>query len=66
MLECYECYKDYNSAMDLIEEIYETIALKQMAAQRSTILSKPDFKRPWKKLTMAGALKEYKILMKIN
>jgi len=60
MLECYECYKDYNSAMDLIEEIYETIALRlngttQVSYQNKTF----DFKRPWKRLTMAGALKEY-------
>jgi lysyl-tRNA synthetase class 2 len=60
MLECYECYKDYNSAMDLIEEIYETIALKLNGSTKVNYLEQTfDFKRPWKKLTMAGALKEY-------
>ncbi|MFA5746260.1 MAG: lysine--tRNA ligase [archaeon] len=59
MLECYECYKDYNSAMDLIEEIYETVALKLYGTTVITYQEKTfDFKRPWKKLTMIGALKE--------
>jgi lysyl-tRNA synthetase, class II len=60
MLECYEAFKDYNSAMDLIEEIYETIALELNGSTRVTYLEQTfDFKRPWKRLTMAGALKEY-------
>jgi lysyl-tRNA synthetase class 2 len=59
MLECYECYKDYNSANDLLEEIYETIALKLNGTTEITYQGKTfDFKRPWKKLTMKGALKE--------
>lgn len=59
MLECYECYKDYNSAIELIEEIYETVALKLYGTTVIEYQGKTfDFKRPWKKLTMKGALKE--------
>lgn len=60
MLECYECYKDYNSAIELIEEIYETVALRLYGTTEITYQEKTfDFKRPWKKLTMKGALKEF-------
>jgi lysyl-tRNA synthetase class 2 len=59
MLELYEAYKDYNSAMDLIEEIYETIAIKLYGTTKINYQGiELDFKRPWKKLTMKQALKE--------
>jgi lysyl-tRNA synthetase class 2 len=60
MLEAYEAYKDYNSAMDLIEEIYETIAIKLNGTTKIVYQDKEyDLKRPWKRLTMKDALKEY-------
>ncbi len=60
MLECYECYKDYNAAMELIEEIYETIALELNGTTKCDYLAQTfDFKRPWQKMTMALALKEF-------
>lgn len=63
MLECYECYKDYNSAMDLIEEIYETVALQLFGTTKVTTTTYQgqtfDFKRPWKRMTMFDALKQY-------
>jgi len=60
MLEAYETYKDYNSAMDLIEEIYETIALRLFNSTKVNYQgTELDFKRPWKKVTMKGALLEF-------
>jgi len=60
MVEAYEAYKDYNSAIELIEEIYETIALKLFNTTKITYQDKEyDFKRPWKKLTMKQALLEF-------
>jgi len=60
MLEAYEAYKDYNSGMDLVEEIYETVALKLNGTTKVTYQDKEyDLKRPWKKMTMIQALKEF-------
>jgi len=59
MLELYEAYKDYNSAMELIEEIIETITLKLFNTTKIEYDNKTfDFKRPWKKLKMKDALKD--------
>ena len=59
MLEVYEAYKDYNYAMDLIEEIIETITLRLFNTTKIEFENKTfDFKRPWKKLKMKDALKE--------
>ena len=60
MLELYEAYKDYNSAMDLIEEIYESVAIGLTGTTKITYQDKEyDFQRPWKRLTMKQALKDY-------
>jgi len=60
MVEAYEGYKDYNSAMKLIEEIYETISLRLNGTTKIIYQDKEyDFKRPWKKLTMKEALLEF-------
>ncbi len=60
MLECYEVFKDYNDAMDLIEELHEKVALELYGTTKITYQDKEfDFKRPWKKLSMIDAIKEY-------
>ncbi len=60
MLECYEVYKDYTDAMDLIEELHEKVALELCGTTKITYQGKEfDFKRPWKRLTMIGAIKEF-------
>ena len=60
MMEIYQSYADYNDMMDLFEEIYEHCCKK---VNKSTIIEfrgkKIDFKRPWKRLTMAGAIKKW-------
>jgi lysyl-tRNA synthetase, class II len=60
MLECYEVYKDYNDAMNLIEEIHEKVALELYGTTKITYQGNEyDFKRPWKKTTMIDAIKEF-------
>jgi lysyl-tRNA synthetase, class II len=59
-MEIYWAYSDYNDMMELFEEIYE-VAVKKV--NKSTIVEfkgkKIDFKRPWKRMTMAAAIKKY-------
>lgn len=60
MMEIYCAYADYNDMMDLFEEIYEYCCKK---LNKSTIVEfrgkKIDFKKPWKRMTMAQAIKKY-------
>jgi lysyl-tRNA synthetase class 2 len=60
VMELYVAYKDYNWMMDLVEEIVEKIAI---ALHGSTKVKNGkniiDFKRPWKRYTMYGAIKEF-------
>lgn len=62
MMECYWAYADYNDMMNLYEEVYEYVmkklGLKEEIEYQGQKLS---FKRPWKKVTMLGGLKEHKI-----
>ncbi|MDV2480910.1 lysine--tRNA ligase [Methanoculleus sp. Wushi-C6] len=60
MVEIYEAYRDYNDMMDLTEEIFSYLA--------ETIHGKPvcsfagqelDFTRPWRRLSMEEAVREY-------
>lgn len=60
MMEIYQAYADYNDMMDLFEEIYEACCKK---VNKSTVIEfkgkKVDFKRPWKRMTMAAAIKKW-------
>lgn len=59
-IELYVAYKDYLWMMDLVEEMIERIAL---ALHGSTQVKCGEhilnFQRPWKRLTMTGAIQEY-------
>ena len=60
MVEFYEAYADYNDMMEHFEAIYEACALAihgttQFPYQGEMI----DVKRPWRRLTMYEAIKEY-------
>ncbi len=59
-IELYVAYKDYLWMMDLVEEMIEKVAL---ALHGTTALKAGehiiDFKRPWKRYTMYGAIKEF-------
>jgi lysyl-tRNA synthetase class 2 len=60
MLELYVAYKDYRWMMDLCEEMIERVA---MDLHGTTVVrvgeNDIDFKRPWKRYTMYGAIEEY-------
>ncbi len=60
MMEIYQAYADYNNMMDLFEEIYEETAKKVNGSTKVEFRGKTvDFKRPWKRMTMAEAIKKY-------
>jgi len=59
-MELYVAYKDYEWMMDLVEEMIEKIAIDlhgttKVKAGENII----DFKRPWKRYTMLGVIREY-------
>jgi len=60
MVEIYEAYRDYNDMMDLTEEIFTHLAEK---VRGSTIVPFAghdlDFSRPWRRLSMEEAVREY-------
>lgn len=59
-MELYVAYKDYNWMMDLVEEMVEKIAIdvcgKTEVGVGDNLI---DFRRPWKRITMYDAIKEY-------
>ena len=59
-VELYVAYKDYEWMMDLVEEMIEKAAIDVTG---STVVNvgehEIDFKRPWKRYTMYGAIKEF-------
>ncbi|MEZ5195275.1 MAG: lysine--tRNA ligase [Bacteroidales bacterium] len=59
-MELYVAYKDYNWMMDLVEEMVEKIALDMHGKTKIQVgKNEIDFKRPWKRITMYDAIKEY-------
>lgn len=60
MLELYEAYKDYNDIMNLCEDlisetVFEIFGKYEIEFDNSRI----ELKKPWKKITMEEAVKEY-------
>ncbi|MBQ8555870.1 MAG: lysine--tRNA ligase [Clostridia bacterium] len=58
-VETYEAYADYNDIMEMVEQLYEFVAMKTLGTtdvqyQGQTI----HLKAPWKRITMADAVKE--------
>ena len=59
-MEIYSAYSDYNDMMDLFEEIYETACKKVNGTTKVEYKGKMvDFKRPWKRMSMAEAIKKF-------
>lgn len=59
-IELYVAYKDYYWMMDLVEEMVEQIALNLHGT--TEVVCGPNvinFKRPWKRYTMYGAIQEF-------
>jgi len=60
MMEIYQAYGDYNDMIDLFEGIYEYVAKKVNGSTKVKFRGETiDFKAPWKRITMAQAIKKY-------
>jgi len=60
MMEIYQSYADYNDMMKLFEGLYEYVCKKVFKTTKFKFGDKEiDFKTPWKRLTMAEAIKKY-------
>jgi len=60
VMEIYVPYKDYHWMMDFTEEMIEKVAMDLHGTTRVTVGDKEiDFKRPFKRVTMIGAIKEH-------
>jgi lysyl-tRNA synthetase class 2 len=59
-VELYVAYKDYNWMMDLVEEMVEKVALDLHGTTEVQVgENRINFQRPWKRLTMYDAIKEF-------
>ena len=60
MLETMEAYADYNKNMDLVEEMFEYVALKVFGTTKLPYQGKViDYKRPWKRIKLAELFKKH-------
>ncbi len=60
MMEIYEAYSDYHDMMNLMEDLYEYTCKKVLGTTKITVQGKEiDFKKPWKKMTMAEAIEKF-------
>lgn len=60
MMESYAAYWDYNDKMKFTEELYEYVAKKVLGTTKIDYQgTKIDLKKPWKRLTMLDAIKQY-------
>lgn len=59
-IEMYQAYTDYKGMMELIENMYETLAVKICGSTCVPYQGEQiELKAPWKRLTMAEAVKKY-------
>ncbi|MBN2485802.1 MAG: lysine--tRNA ligase [Bacteroidales bacterium] len=60
VMEIYVAYKDYNWMMDFTEQMIEKVALDLHGKTKLTVgANEIEFARPYKRMTMIGAIKEY-------
>lgn len=59
MMEIYQAYADYNDMMELMEDIYVYVCKKVLGTTKIKVQGQEiDFKKPWKRVTMAEAIKK--------
>lgn len=59
-IEMYQAYTDYYGMMDLIEEMYRTVAIKVCGTDTVSYQGKEiAIGKPWKRMTMKEAVREY-------
>ena len=59
-MELYVAYKDYEWMMNLVEEMVETIAIAVTGSTQVQVGDNLiDFKRPWQRYSMAGAIRHF-------
>jgi len=59
MMEIYQAYADYNDMMELMEDIYVHVCKKVFGTTKIKVQGHEiDFKKPWKRVTMAEAIKK--------
>lgn len=59
-IEMYQAYTDYFGMMDLIEDLYKTVAVKVCGTDKITYQGTLiDMGKPWERLTMKEAVKKY-------
>jgi len=58
-VETYQAYVDYREVMEMVEQLYEFVALKALGTTDVTYQGQViHLKAPWKRITMADAVKE--------
>ena len=60
MMEFYEAYADYNKMMEMFEELFVYVCKKVFGTTKIKCQGiEIEFKKPWKRMTMAQAIKQY-------